>query len=82
MYTAAAVAALFDDGTDGGQALQTAGASHNYVVVVRDTTNNETKIFYVDADSNASNAVAASEVTLVGTLSGYSTVLADANIAD
>ena len=49
--TEAAVAGLFDDGTDGGQALQTAGSNESYVVIVRDTTNNETKIFYVASDA-------------------------------
>ena len=78
--TAAAVAGLFDDGTDGGQAFETVDANANVIVIVRDTTNSQTKIYYVDNDGTA--AVATSEVTLVGTLTGYSTAFVDANIVN
>ncbi len=82
LTTAAGVAGLFDDGTDAGQALSSLDADANVVVLVRDTTNTETQIWYVDGDSDATNGVAAGEVLLVGTLSGFDTVFVDANITD
>ncbi|MDB4004087.1 hypothetical protein N9513_06370 [Gammaproteobacteria bacterium] len=78
--TAAAVAGLFDDATDAGQAFETVAASADVVVIVRDTTNNETQIWYVDNDATA--VVATGEVTLVGTLTGFSSAFVDLNITD
>jgi hypothetical protein len=75
--TVANVAALFGGG---GKVFEAIAANEEIVVVVQDTANNVTNIFYVDDTGNT--AVANSEVVLVATINGYTTALADANIAD
>jgi len=78
--TPAAIAGLFDDATNGGEAFESVDANADVVVIVRDTTNNETQIWYVDNDGTP--VVANSEVVLVGTLTGFSTAFVDLNITD
>ena len=78
--TPAGVAGLFDDATNGGEAFESVAANADVVVIVRDTTNNETQIWYVDNDNTA--VVAAGEVVLVGTITGYDDAFVDANIVD
>jgi len=75
--TVANVAALFGGG---GKVFEAIAATEEIVVAVQDTTNNVTNIFYVDNDGDTT--VANSEVVLVATINGYTTALADANIAD
>jgi hypothetical protein len=62
-----------------GQEFAAVAASAQIVVAVRDSqADGDTTLWYIDNDATA--ALAATEVTLVGTLTNFNTVLVDGNI--